>query len=167
MFDFVSYLLGKSNQDAPYQPVYEGLEYETGIWTPTEDTVHGSIAFVNTHSKRPTFAYVFADEDSYDSTLGASFVFSFIAFEDFGNPLYENEENFDYALKRSMSRTTEAMYFTGAGDKKIRFSYTEAPENPTNDYQNYYVTNTEIKPYTLDTASWKANTNYRWIAIWL
>ena len=47
-----------------------GLEYETGIWTPSEDTIHGEILFKKPHKKAPFFSIVLRDDYSGEKIPG-------------------------------------------------------------------------------------------------
>lgn len=167
-FDIISYLLGKANQDAPYQPVYDGYEYETGEWVPSEDAYRGSIPFVNTHTKRPTIALVYMNESEYDDTLNVNFGSAFIGVEDFTNPLIANADASCYALNFPISRTSNASGLSTTGGKIITNALSATYEDVTADYQDFYTTKDGITPYTgATTRFWKANKHYKWVAIWM
>lgn len=167
-FDIISYLLGKANQDAPYQPVWDGLEYESGEWIPAENVAHGSISFSNTHTKRPTFAAVFMDETEYDDTLNINFGSVFVGLEDFTNPLIPNTDTDFYALNLPISRTSNATGLSTTGSKNIAYPYDYDYEELSNVYQDFYASKDGIFPYTgSDSRYWQAEKHYKWIAIWL
>ena len=168
MFDFASYLLGKANQEAPFQPVWSGLEFETGEWSPSEDVAHGSISFTNSHTKRPTFAAVYMNETEYDETLNINFGSVFVGLEDFTHPLVPNEDTSFYALNLPIERTSNATGLSTTGGKNIAYPFDYDYEELSNLYQDYYATKDGIFPYSgSDSRYWKAGKHYKWIAIWV
>ena len=167
-FDIISYLLGKANQDAPYQPVYDGLEYETGEWIPSEDVARGNILFSNTHTKRPTIALVFMNESEYDGTLNVNFGSVFVGLEDFTHALVANTETSTYAMNLPISRTSNATGLSTTGSKNIPNPLSATYEELAPEDQDYYTTKDGITPYTgANTRVWKANKHYKWVVIWM
>ena len=163
-FDLASFLLGKNIPN----PV-NGFDFESGTWTPDESVAHGEISFAKIHAKRPTIALVCANDAVYDDTLNTNYSFAFIAYEDFALPCPVNESTSKYyAQTIPASRTTSAVGFSNTGAKMIGYSYTEEIETPTVDYQQFYVTESSIKPYTgANTRYWKSGKQYKWVAIWM
>ena len=167
-FDLISYLLGKANKDAPYQPIYDGYEYETGEWIPSENVARGSITFTNAHTKRPTIALVYMDESTYDDTLNINFGSVFVGLEDFTHALVPNEETSFYALNLPISRTSNATGLSTTGGKNIAYPYNYEYEELSSLYQDYYASKDGITPYTgSDSRYWQANKHYKWVAIWM
>ena len=168
MLDFVSYLLGKANRDAPYQPVFSGLEFETGEWTPVEDTAQGNIEFSNVHSTPPDFAFVILDDQTYDDTLKNCFLFAYLNFEKTVQYLaVDSTGGKAYAVAYATSRSTNAEQLAN-NTKLLLYSIEDTAEELTPDYPSYYVSNTALKPYNnYADRTWKSTKSYKWYAVWL
>ena len=126
-----------------------GLEYETGIWTPTEDVVSEWISFSNNHSEYPILLMI---EDTDISTLtGDSWTVCCIN-------LWEN-----YYGEAGIYRGLAVRRYVSNG------THGGGTTNLTSDsnVSYFFNDNGQFRPNGASTGSyWRAGRTYKWIAVW-
>jgi len=143
-----------------------GLEYETGTWTPTSDIARGTISFSNSHTLPPMFVMVSDATGTIDTTTNTNMAFAFCDYYRLtGVGFPYSSSVFRYAgaywIYRSTSTTSVT---TGGGSIANNSDNTTASSSS---YSRYWVTPTEIYPYTNATSRyWRASRTYKWIAVW-
>ena len=141
-----------------------GLPYETGTYKPSEDTARPTISFTNTHTKMPIFILM-VDNDGYLSTSNTGMYWYYINWEQLFSPVYPSETSYRYGEERHSYRSTNATTITGTNTS---ITYPEAnTTTSSNTYPRYWVTESGFRPYCSSSSRyWRANRNYKWIAIW-
>ena len=143
-----------------------GLEYEEGVWIPSEDTAEFWIDFSKTHTLPPV-CYVISDADGiYDNTYNTNYSIVFENYYDqFGAPLYQSATSILYGrvfiLYRASSDTTVTQTWA---------NITNPPSDPTDTgatYFKYWAKNTGIRAYgNAASRYWRSGRTYKWIAVW-
>lgn len=149
-----------------------GLEYETGIWTPSEDTIHGEILFQRQHESAPFFAIVFRDDYSGEKipgTIGVEVITSFYDLYGEGVP-YQIGTRIDYGYATK--------YYYGATKTNVVATtplYND-PEDTSVELDmfnvRFYLNNEKIMPYGNQPGQqqywdyFRAGIRYKWIAVW-
>ena len=142
-----------------------GLEYEAGIWTPSADTYREGVSFSNSHTKAPSIvimADVTGTAVSELSSLNILFV-GVNCTDLFGNGFpYGATTTRDYFASYAYRTTTGASAPSCGGYANISNT-----SGSTEQYVEYWATNTEFYPYTRSTSrNWIAGRTYKWLAIW-
>lgn len=144
-----------------------GLEYETGTFTPTEDTEMYEITFSNTHSDRPFFTAILIDYDAFDGTQNTRFMVEYFNWDKlFGNPIYVNDSGsagtvyYGQAFYRGYSTASLT-----SGNTTINYPDSDTATS-TATHPGYFATNTEMHAFGASSAQFRAGKTYHWIAIW-
>lgn len=134
-----------------------GLEYEAGIWTPTEDISSENIYFANTHTKKPCMFMLSDTTGTYSDTTNTNYAMSYVNFYDaFGVNLYASTGSVQVGLVRYVYRATNATSLT-AGNAVLTGT-AQADD---------WVSNTHIIAHSNSTSRyWRAGRSYKWIAVW-
>lgn len=140
----------------------EGAEYESGIWTPTEDTIKADIVFANPHNTMPVF-WVVCDGES-QSAKSAIIEQHCV---DYYRLLNAKIQHLYYAIIYDC-RNLPATGFA-YGRCSISFdTNTPLPSQSTASYARYYYDETGIYSQIYGgTYYWKADREYKWFAYWL
>lgn len=139
-----------------------GLEYEEGIWTPSEDVARPSILFENVHSEKP-ISIIMADVSATDdATQSSNYGFTYISFHQYtGNALPSNiSANLRYAL---------ACYvYRGTGNPAQGVSaITSIAGDSSSSSDGYWVSTTGFFPSSASSSRyWRMGRTYKWIAMW-
>lgn len=149
-----------------------GLEYETGIWTPSEDTIHGEILFQKQHESAPFFAIVFRDDYSGEKipgTIGVEIIVSFYNLYGEGVP-YQRGTQIDYGYN------TEYYYSSTNTNVVATTPLYKDPEDTSVDPDRlnvrFYLNNEKIMPYGNQPGQqqywdyFREGIRYKWIAVW-
>lgn len=154
--------------DGGGSPSVGGLEYETGIWTPSENIARPTIGFTNNHTE-PPFYVLLTDATGDYGTSGTTNVN--LAFEVtdwwrmFGQGLYYDSSTIYYSVVNYWYRTTNAEALT-TNRTYLKVNSDTASEASTI-YPRYWVTPTDFKPYTSSSSRyWIADRTYKWVAVW-
>lgn len=143
-----------------------GLVYETGTWTPSSDTTHGTINLSGSHDK-PPFCYSVcpAEGSAYPSATNSAVVCTFI-------DLYQLTGSY---VRYSASSTRCGLFYysyrgTGSNTSTasiwVSYPYTNSGSSSTS-YSRYYATETALKPYGGSTSRYfRSDTTFDWIAVW-
>ena len=145
-----------------------GLEYETGTYTPTEDTQTPIISFSRTHTTTP--AYVGIMDGTSERPPASNSYLGYWHYVD-----YEKLLGATITIMTSGSTPTGYgevyMYYLGGSSYQQRdFHFRHSSSDTTDtsyEYARYYVTPTGFKAGIAQStkAKFKANTQYKWIAI--
>lgn len=144
-----------------------GLEYETGTYTPTEETTRPTISFSKIHTSMPIYVTIIDASNERPTSSGLGF-WHYIDYEKW----------FGATMKIQTGTTPPGyvatyMYYMASGSyrersNELRFSSDDTTDTNYN-YPRYYVTPTGFKPGEVGgsvSSSFRANTTYKWIAIW-
>lgn len=153
--------------DGGGSPSVSGLEYETGTWTPSEDTNTAEISFEKTHDAPPAYVSLF-DVTGADSATWQSYTlygWTYVNSADlFGNPFPKGDGDSAYGYVSYARRTASSSLSISST------SLTTSSSDPTDSIiQNsrYNVTETGFKAYGNNaTTMWRTVGTYKWIAIW-
>lgn len=140
----------------------EGLEFETGTWTPTSDyTIRGEIPLNKVHAKPPA-AYVVFDIGTDPGTTATNFFGAYVDFDAlFGEVL----------VGVRIAHGVRAGIYRGSSSPGVLFTTKEItagasnPDDSSTGHYRYYATETTLRPEVIYNAYWK-NRTYKWIAIW-
>ena len=145
--------------DGGGSPSVGGLVYETGTYTPTEDTVHPTINFTNTHTERPFCVLMF---DTSEELLDNNDVYGwYIAswYDVFGVGIKVTENQLNYARAQTIYKTSS---YTASANNVSQLS-----GDDVNVKMGYFIKTTGFSPYTGSTSRyWKTGRTYKWIAVW-
>lgn len=141
-----------------------GLVYETGTYTPTQDTNNASITFSNSHSESPMMFAMFdisPNSTAQASSRAISVYFDFYRLSGVGTPYATNNVRYsaDFEGYRSSSNTISntTTYTTTNSD-----SATASNQN----YSSYWANATRFQASYGTSRSWRAGRSYKWIAVW-
>lgn len=141
-----------------------GLEYETGSWTPSSSVARGEIQFSNNHTEPPAIIVLATTSTSNPSTNSA-LEFVYLDWEKLTGSWIKTDFinlRFTYAtvyylytsMSSSVSSGRTTCFQTGDGDSGIS-------------YKKYFAKNNAFYPYALaDSRKWQGRTTYKWIAVW-
>lgn len=144
-----------------------GLEYETGTWTPTADTNHGSISFANQHTKAPAFYAVLDTSDRStlsDSTVYGCFYCDTYKLFGIGWPFGNTGTGTRYTAIQTLYISNGAAQYQGSATGRN----SDDTGDSTANYPRYWAKETGIYPYAgNDARYYRANHTFKWIAIWM
>lgn len=131
-----------------------GLAYETGTYTPATDTVSPSISFSNTHTNRPIFVMIMAENKTYDASYANTMIRWY---------LVSSYDYYGYAINNAYGDSRYYVRFSGAYGH-----YDKTITNLTNTTSGMprYLTNSGFSPYGTDSYFYRAGTEYSWVAVW-
>lgn len=135
-----------------------GLEYETGTYTPTEDITNPTITFSNSHNGRPFFAAILDPSGSLRSDWDylSFFIFSHVDF--CGNGIVQSSSKTIYADYMYQYKSSDSISTTANNITSL---------TGTNNYSMpTFLSTTYFKPFASTGRYFRANRDYKWIAIW-
>lgn len=142
-----------------------GFEYEEGIWIPEANTYREGVSFSNSHTKAPSIV-IMADVTgtAVSGLSNLSILFVGVNCTDlFGN-------GFPYGATTTRDYFASYAYRTTAGSSAPScggYANISNTSGSTEQYVEYWATNTEFYPYTRSTSrNWIAGRTYKWLAIW-
>ena len=143
-----------------------GLEYETGTWSPANDTASYTIQFAKTHTTAPYLYSVFDATGSYlNKTYTNQQIIYFNFHQLFGSAMYVSSTSLRYGIAATWYRAGNATSVSN-GLWNIEYPYTDSGDSSST-YSRYWATETGIKADTNNTSRyWRAGRTYKWIAIW-
>ena len=132
-----------------------GLEYETGIWTPSSDIADYTIPFVNTHTAAPFYYLIYDSGASFVGVSSCNTMMALTAWS--GGFIYSSS-----ASSGTWYGTARFSYASSAsGGGSSTFNITNA------NTLSLYTSSTGIRAYTNnDIRYWRAGRTYKWIAVW-
>lgn len=139
-----------------------GLEYEEGVWTPSEDVARPTINFARTHSLPPMFVMMADATGTDEQTAPTNFGFSYSSFYSYtGQGVPSNETaNRRYGL-------TGYVYRTATNPAQSITGVTTLGGGSSSSDTNYWVSETGFVPSSASTTRyWKMGRVYKWIAVW-
>lgn len=154
------------DDEAPSPTPSGGLEYETGTWTPSEDTDDAWISFANTHTTAPTIYHLYDTTGLYDATTYTNYRVSYVNLEQlFGATLRPSSSQTHYGYADYQYRSTSTSSLS-TGTTNITRSISETDDTATT-YPRYWAKETGIRATSSNTSRyWRAGKTYKWIAIW-
>lgn len=143
----------------------EGLEFETGTWTPATDIVQPTITFSKTHTETPVFAAIADSNGTYYDTPNSTYTFAYIDWYKLtGSGIYKSSSSVGYVLLGWSYRGTSATSLNDS-NATVLTNYGSTSNLPT--WPRYYVTESEFKPYARSTSYYfRSGRTYKWIAVW-
>ena len=141
-----------------------GLTYETGTYTPTSDTARPTISFANSHSTTPILVAMSDTSAASGISANSNLIFCF----------YDPYRMFSsgYPYSTSASRYS-VVYYSYRGSNNVSAGSVAVQYNSDNtssastSYSRYWATASDFMPYSNSTSRyWRANRNYKWIAVW-
>ena len=143
------------------------LEFESGTWSPTADTISEFIPFTNQHSAPPAVVAICADVNGIidkQSVAG----YTYVNCQRLGLTGFAESSAvfaFGYAVVVLRTSTTSAT----SSLQKLKYADTEPSGDTISDagYSRYFVRENGFYARThLDTCYFRAKYNYEWVAIW-
>lgn len=135
-----------------------GLVYETGIYTPTEDIQRATISFSDSHMDRP-FCVVIGDTGDSPPVANSVLYWIIVSFYDFSNGI-------SYATGSEFLARSQYAYKTSGGATYAGNNMTEFTGATTDALENQ-LTNTSFTPFVGSSAKYfRNNRSYKWIAVW-
>lgn len=137
-----------------------GLVYESGTWTPSEDTARPTITFTNQHSDIPMFIMMTDATGTDDQTQNTNYGFSYTAFNAFSNAVPSDiTSNRRYGMASYVYRTSS--------NPAQAVSAVTSTSGSTSSAEQYWVTASEFYPSAASTGRyWRYGRTYKWIAVW-
>lgn len=144
-----------------------GLEYETGIFVPSEDSSRPEILFANHHDEAPFFIVMIDMGDTvYNSTTSMS---NFIYLD------YLKALGHGFVIKSGTVLNSIVLYNkkTTATTNSMVMSNNPLPNTSSDDtedtsaYPRYYAKEDAFYPSTYSGKSVIAGRTYKWMAIWM
>lgn len=134
-----------------------GIEIETGVWEPEEDTFRGEILFSNNHAREPLAIFM------VDTNTSRPASYSNGAFE-FHATMFQND-NSTFGLKATVATQAYANAGWACDSQECTFT-----GNTNETYVGYWATSSRFYPQSAYTSSqvyyWRAGRSYKWLAIW-
>lgn len=142
-----------------------GLEYESGEWTPSSNIARGEIQFSNTHTEPPALI-VLATTSSANPKPNSALEFVYLDWEKITGSWIKTDFidlRFTYAtvyflytsMSSSVSSGRTTCFHSGDGDSD-------------SSYPKYFAKNDVFYPYALgESRKWQSGTTYKWLAVWL
>lgn len=142
-----------------------GLEYESGTWTPSEDTLYAQISFARSHTTVPFFVGL-SDVTDDGSTLdtGTMFVWSYFNVNDLFGIGIGYGTNVRYGNVSYVRLNTGSLMST---QSQILNTSSSDPADSSINNSRFNVTETGFKAYGNNSGTqWKSAGTYKWIAVW-
>lgn len=159
-----SSLIGKK-QIIHDTPVIQGLEYEVGEYTPSEDTARPLISFANSHSTTPVFVLLVDASDEYDGVPNAGKFFIYYDWYRLWNIGEHAEETTQYA--RATYGYGGSTGTTISSNSSICTTNSDSDDDTTSSCSKYYATASGFYPYFGNTTRFcQQDVTYKWIAVW-
>lgn len=142
-----------------------GLDYETGTYTPTSDTQRPTISFSRTHTDMPIFVMIMDSSSTRPTTGGLGF-WHYIDYEKTLGAIIPFSTSTSYYETIYLYYLRTSTTFSGT-NAQLRYPSSETTD-VSSSYPRYHVTPSNFKPGCSGStyADFKANTQYKWIAIW-
>ena len=136
-----------------------GLEYEMDTWSPTSDVAQPTINFANQHTERPIFVLLSDVTDTIADT-DSSLAWSISSWYDaFSSSIYASSSTLRYGRVQYEYKTSSSSSSSGT-----QITYLTGDSN---NCMPWHLTNEHFRPYCgSDSRYWRANRNYKWIAVW-
>lgn len=135
-----------------------GIEYESGIYTPTQDATTVTINFANPHSDLPV-CVVMADVDAtvLSNSAVSWMVFNWYSLNGHGSTM----DGSNYYYGRAQYATTSSTSLNSGGFNISSLTGT------TNNSLSQWLTTSSFTAYSANSNRYfRAGRNYKWIAIW-
>lgn len=153
--------------DGGGSPSVGGLEYETGTWSPSEDTTTAVISFAKTHNKPPAYVSLY-DVTGTDSDTWQSYTlygWTYVNSADFFGSTFPRAVGASGYGSVSYTRRTTGSSTTISSI--ILQTSSSDPDDSTIHYSRYNVTEMGFKAYGNNTSTmWRTVGTYKWIAVW-
>lgn len=143
-----------------------GLEYEEGIWTPSEDVAIYLIQFNNTHTTAPFYYAISDTTGTYYATENTNFGIRYLNWEQvLGSGIAPSSIQTHYGRLDVIYRGTNNANFNTTSSV-ITFPSSSTEDNSTV-YPRYWASETRIRADSNSTTRyWRAGRTYKWIAVW-
>lgn len=137
-----------------------GLTYETGTYTPTEDTASATISFANSHSTRPIFTVIYDASSSTEAPSASSILYlSYVNWYDYdGTIIYTSSSSPLYGIQSNAYKTSTASTY---GVKDIT-----SLSSTSNSGLEYWLHTNGFYAYISSSRKFRSGHNYKWIAVW-
>lgn len=137
---------------------------ETGTYTPTADAYNPTISFTNIHSEAPI--YVAMTDTSDASGITSNSIVGWMAYDPyklFGTGFPYSTSATRYMLVHWTYKSSSGMSASGL---QVQYN-SDNSGNSSTSYSRYWLTETGFKAYSNSSSRyWRANRNYKWLAIW-
>ena len=149
--------------DGGGSPSVGGLEYETGTWTPSEDTTRGTVSFSNTHTLPPVMIMM-TDTTQTSCEANSNLGFSYLDHYrqaghglPYGGIVRYGDAEYMYSTTNN-GTSSSAQIFTTSSD---------SPSDTIKTSAGYWAKANEFYPSSgSDSRYWRAGRTYKWIAVW-
>ena len=142
-----------------------GLEYETGIFTPSANIARATVSFSNSHSTVPFFVAMSDISGAFSIPNNTQLEWCYLdAYKAFGAGYPYDASNLRYGIVTYVYKSNSNP--TTATTQLVYNSDNTSTTDGT--YARYWVTESNFYPYTRSSSRyWRANRNYKWIAVWI
>lgn len=145
-------------------PSVSGLVYESGTFTPSEETGYPTIPFAKNHDTLPTIISLTDIGEGFTPT-GTNAVTVWQYYDAWkmaghGFPSSSNTLAYSYIDIFYVSKSG------GIGSTRVATSHNSSEAGSGAQYPTYYVSTTAFMPYTNGSRYYKAGRTYKWIAVW-
>ncbi len=136
-----------------------GLVYESGTYTPSEDTAQPTISFTNAHTSRP-FSIVMSDTTASLADADSNLYWIIASWYDAYNGTFNSTASTTrYGVVRYNYKTSSGV---SAGESNI-----SSLDGNVASAMSYHMTSSEFKPFAGNASRyWRAGRTYKWIAVW-
>lgn len=138
-----------------------GLEYETGIFTPTADISRPTISFAETHSRLPSYIIMIDENESF--TGSAALMFSMVNwYEIYGHGVPYGAS---YQLRYGVVSYAYTNNGKGGNGSYHLATSSDSSSNTATSHTRYYATESGFRPY--GSSNFIAGSSYTWAAYWI
>lgn len=140
------------------------VNYETGTYTPTSDTIKPTISFSNPHNTLPILAIMIDTTTSFNYAANTNVSVVVIYFETAIGTLTQSSTVKRYGQVMYTYKTTSS----SVSNSSVMITYPATnTTNSTTSYPRYWFTESSFMPSSgSSNRSWVAGHTYRWIAVW-
>lgn len=140
-------------------PTVQGLEYESGSYSPTSDIARPSISFTNSHSSRPFFILIQDVTTNSSATTNSGLAWSIISYYDAFNSTVTNGTTTYYGRTVYLYVSSSGISVSGTNQTSESGTSTSAIE--------YHMSASSFTPYFgSSTRNFRSGRTYNWIAVW-
>ena len=143
-----------------------GLEFETGTWSPSEDTSGERVMFANQHSEAPVFIHLVDATGTANTTTNTNMAFVwFDYYKLYGTGLPWSSSGWRYAWATYIYRASSTTALT-QGATHCAYN-SDNSGNTSINHPRFWTDEQGFSPNSASTSRyWRAGRTYKWYAIW-
>lgn len=143
-----------------------GLEYETGVYTPSSDIARPQIKWANTHSEAPVLVLFTDQTGTAHTATNSNYNFMYCDFYKlWGYGIPYSSSAYRYAVAHYCYRANST---SSISQGAVICSYnSDSTTSSSSSYPRYWVSPTDFHPGSNTTSRyWRSGRTYKWIAVW-